>query len=259
MIQSPTTADDYFWLLEPWESGLAMAIESMGAERPQVHAGQHTEVATDANARSLFYDLNLLGGPALAIDAQEEAWKGIALGVLTAIGMDESNEQLLLETYLELVGQAVSGVAPLLSTRLKKEAVFAANANAGESFDTGFSYGVELSFGAAAPLRLCVRMSNALLDKLAAQPTAFAEGSQPDLRTLENLEMNVTASLGTVRLTLAEALALGPGSFVRLDARLDDPVVIKVDEKVVALGEVVAVDDTYAIRLTRLASNPSRR
>jgi len=258
MSQPPTAANEYRWLLEEWESGLAMAIESMGAERPQVSEGQHTEVAAYANARSLYYDLNLLGGPALAIDAQDEAWKDIALRALTAVGLEESNDQLLLETYQELVGQAVSRVAPLLSARLKKEAVFAANANAGGSFDTGLSYRVEVSFGAAAPLRLRVRMSCALLNTLAAQTVAIADGSLQDLRTLENLEMNVTVSLGTVRLTLAEALALGPGSLVRLDPRLDDPVVVKVDEKVVALGEVVAVDGSYAIRLTRLVPAQSR-
>ena len=63
----------------------------------------------------------------------------------------------------------------------------------------------------------------------------------------------VAATKGDSGLALREALSLGPGSVVPLNADLDDLVVVKVDGKVVARGEVMVVDNNYAIRIVHVA------
>lgn len=260
MSQPPTISTELSWLLEEWGSGLAVAIEMMGADRPTVSEGNAaSEVSQDAETRCGLFDLNLVDGPSLAIEAPGSTWKTISTQVLTAIGMEATNQQVLLETYQEIIGQAVSHLAQSVSARLGKEVLFTASEQLVSPLDSDPACAVEVSFGPEARVKLYVRVATTLLTALAPSVSASAPSAAvPDLGTLGDMEMNVTVSLGTARLTLAEALTLGPGSIVQLDSLLDDLVVVKVDEKILAQGEVVAVDNSYAIRITRLASTALR-
>ncbi len=261
MSAPETLSAEHRWLLEQLGTGLATAVESMGSDRPTCTVSPTAaQLVRDGEIDSLVYDLNLAGGPALGINTAASAWKEIATQVLTAVGMESPADQLCLETYRELVGQAVSLLAQSLTSRLKKEVVFSATQS------TAFPFGstaasVEVSFGSQPPVVVYVQVAAPFVELLAAREAGVAEpgtatsarATLKDLGTLEDLEMCVTVSLGTARLTLAEAIALGPGSVVQLSSKLDDLVVVKVDGKTVALGEVVAVGNSYAVRVTHLA------
>lgn len=262
MSQTEAFSAEHRWLLEELGKGFGTAVESMGSDVPRCAVSQATtEPAQDAEVESAVYDLNLAGGPALQIRIIASAWKEIGSRVLTAVGMDSPTEQLCLETYREVLGQAVALLGQSLGSRLKKEAVFVAAQSTSSTFDSGIPSALELAFGAQPPILLHVRMAASLPGLLAAPEPVLAQGGtkaanglrQEGLGTLEELEMGVTVSLGTARLTMAEAMTLGPGSVVQLSAKLDDLVLIKVDGKVVARGEVVEVDGSYAVRITHLA------
>ncbi len=262
MSQTDTISEDLRWLLEQFGAGLATAIESMGSERPGFALSQ-AAVATgqDGDAESSVYDLSLVGGQAFGISASASAWKEIATQVLTGLGMDSPAEQVCLETYREVIGQAVSLLAQSVSSRLKKEIVFVGTQSTSLQFDSTSPSPVEVTFGSSPPVLLCVSVGAPLFELLAAPKALRTESGTPDsgrlmledLGSLEALEMGVTVSLGTARLTLADAIAYGPGSVVQLESKLDDLVVVKVDGKIVARGEVVAVDNRYAVRITHIA------
>ncbi|MCE7928275.1 MAG: flagellar motor switch protein FliN [Chloroflexi bacterium CFX7] len=69
---------------------------------------------------------------------------------------------------------------------------------------------------------------------------------------LRGLEMNVTVELGRTELTVAEVLDLGPGSIIELDRIAGEPVDILVNDRVIARGEVVVVDENFGVRVVEV-------
>ncbi len=72
------------------------------------------------------------------------------------------------------------------------------------------------------------------------------------IELLAGLEMNVTVELGRTRLTVAEVLSLGPGSVIELDRIAGEPVDILVNDRLVARGEVVVVDENFGVRVVEV-------
>ena len=82
-----------------------------------------------------------------------------------------------------------------------------------------------------------------------AAPTARAARSM-DL--LHDVEMGVTAELGRTRMTVRDLLALTPGSVVELDRAAGSPVDVLVNGTLIARGEVVVIDEEFAIRISEI-------
>jgi flagellar motor switch protein FliN len=98
-----------------------------------------------------------------------------------------------------------------------------------------------------------------------ARTVDFAELSAaaeiPSAATLESLlevTVTVTAELGRTTLPIAEVLKLGSGSVVELKRMLAEPVDLIVQGVRFARGEVVVVDDHFAIRIKEL-SDPKKQ
>lgn len=70
------------------------------------------------------------------------------------------------------------------------------------------------------------------------------------LELLMNVPLAVSAELGRCTLRLSELLKLGAGSIVRLDRPAGAPVDVLVNDRLVAHGEVIAVDDRFGVRIT---------
>lgn len=68
----------------------------------------------------------------------------------------------------------------------------------------------------------------------------------------ETVEVDLDARLGVVNMTIRELLALEKGAVVALDRTIADPIELRLRDKVVAHGEIVTVDDNFAIRITEL-------
>jgi flagellar motor switch protein FliN/FliY len=89
------------------------------------------------------------------------------------------------------------------------------------------------------------------LEEQDLMPRAFATSKSADI--LMHVEMPVTIVLGRTKMRLKDLLKLTNGSVVELDQVLDDEVEIRVNNCVIAYGEVVAVDGNYAVRILRMA------
>jgi len=74
-----------------------------------------------------------------------------------------------------------------------------------------------------------------------------------DLERLTEVTLELTVEVGRTRMTLGQALALGPGSVITLDGLADQPVDLLVNGKPVARGEVVVIDDVFGLRVTQIA------
>lgn len=73
-----------------------------------------------------------------------------------------------------------------------------------------------------------------------------------------DVEVPISVRFGRKQMLLDEILKLGPGSCIQLDRKIDDPVELLVNQKLLATGEVVVVDGHYAIRITEIVSPAER-
>jgi flagellar motor switch protein FliN len=79
-----------------------------------------------------------------------------------------------------------------------------------------------------------------------------ARDGTPAIDVLLHVPLQVTARLGSCRMTIADILKLGNGSVVELDRAAGDPVDLLANDRRIARGEVVAVGDRFGIRIVEL-------
>jgi flagellar motor switch protein FliN/FliY len=77
-------------------------------------------------------------------------------------------------------------------------------------------------------------------------------GRPGDLGRLFDVTVELSVEVGRTRMTLGQALALGPGSVVALSRSAREPVDLLVNGKQVARGEVVVIDDDFGLRITEV-------
>jgi len=77
-----------------------------------------------------------------------------------------------------------------------------------------------------------------------------------NLDLLLNVSLQITAELGKCKMNVRDILKLGTGSVVELDRLAGGPVDLLVNAKLVARGEVVAIDDNFGVRITELIEEP---
>jgi flagellar motor switch protein FliN/FliY len=82
-----------------------------------------------------------------------------------------------------------------------------------------------------------------------------APSSSADLQRLNDVGLELTVEVGRTRMTLGQALALGPGSVITLDRLADQPVDLLVNGMPVARGEVVVIDDVFGLRVTQIVAS----
>jgi flagellar motor switch protein FliN/FliY len=83
-------------------------------------------------------------------------------------------------------------------------------------------------------------------------------GPAAPLNRLLTVKVTVTAELGRVKLPISEVLKLGVGSVIQLDRAVAEPIDIMVEGVLLARGEVVVVDDRFAIRIKQIVEPKSR-
>jgi flagellar motor switch protein FliN/FliY len=75
---------------------------------------------------------------------------------------------------------------------------------------------------------------------------------------LLDVPLEVTVQLGRTRMTIHELLSLGPGSVVELDKVAGEPLDIIINDRLVARGEAVVVNDKFGVRITDIVSRAER-
>ena len=98
------------------------------------------------------------------------------------------------------------------------------------------------------------------------QPAAFSNFDQSHLNQTEARNLNmlldiplqVTVELGRTKRSIKEILEFSQGSIIELDKLAGEPVDILVNQKLIAKGEVVVIDENFGVRVTSIVSPEER-
>lgn len=76
--------------------------------------------------------------------------------------------------------------------------------------------------------------------------------SPENIGIIMDVEVEVTAQLGSCTMTMGEVLALNSGTVVQLKQKASEPVLLCLNDKPVAKGEVVVVENSFGIKITEM-------
>ena len=90
------------------------------------------------------------------------------------------------------------------------------------------------------------------------KPVDLNKTEQRNLDNLLDIPLKVTVELGRTKRPIKEILELSTGSIVELDKLAGEPVDILVNQKLIAQGEVVVIDENFGVRVTDIISKTDR-
>lgn len=90
------------------------------------------------------------------------------------------------------------------------------------------------------------------------EPTTLHQQEKRNLDMLMDIPLKVTVELGRTKRTIKDILELSSGSIVELDKLAGEPVDILVNDKPIAQGEVVVIDENFGVRVTEILSQQER-
>ena len=84
---------------------------------------------------------------------------------------------------------------------------------------------------------------------------AGAESPPNSIELLHDVELHVMVELGRTQMMVEDVLRLTQGSVVELDKLAGDPVDVYVNNRLVARGEVLVLNDNFCIRISEIVAN----
>ncbi len=97
------------------------------------------------------------------------------------------------------------------------------------------------------------------------QPTSFppvqnaeTSGAPKNIDFILDIPMSVAVYVGSTKMAIRDLLQLAQGSVIELDKLAGEPMEVMVNNKLVARGEVVVVNEKFGIRLTDVVSAAER-
>jgi flagellar motor switch protein FliN/FliY len=110
-----------------------------------------------------------------------------------------------------------------------------------------------------------MEQSKADKPSIAVSPAVFDEvqkGDTPrqvlDLDFVLDIPLSLTVELGRSRMLISELLQLGQGSVVELAKLAGEPMDVYVNQRLIARGEVVVINEKFGVRLTDIVSPAER-
>lgn len=113
-----------------------------------------------------------------------------------------------------------------------------------------------------------------LADKLAEEAAAMSESSggggsakkadagsahkDQNLQLILDIPLKVTVELGRTKMPVSELLNLTQGSVIELSKLAGEPMEVLVNDKLIARGEAVVVNEKFGVRLTDIISPAER-
>jgi flagellar motor switch protein FliN/FliY len=278
MSQLPETIDAQLkYLLDPWVESLTQVLESMTDQKPEVRWDSGITLAADPDTLWWEQPFHIAPDAPVWVAAPRETWEHAGTITLKAAGLETIETTEARNTWLEILGQSLSGMARSIGLVVGRE-VRCEGGKEREPVsmpETGAAVSIKIGETALAPLWIAV--SPKLLTALFSPPaeddrhadaadSAPASGAEvakrptapPTMDLLLDVELPVSISFGKTQLQMKDVLKLTTGSIVELNRGVNESVEVMVNHCLIARGEVVVVEGNYGVRIQQIASRNDR-
>ena len=256
-------------LIESFGASLAQVLESMAGQAPQVRCDPPGP-APDAGD-ILWWEQALQISPELKIyvGSPSAAWQHAGNVTLQAAGIESVEESEARNTWIEILGQALSALARGIGGILGREVTCDGGGEHRPDETVADWVPVHLTMGETSLPPLYVAFSHALLDAVTGpgaseEPRLDGGGESAPVersRTMNlllDIDLPVSISFGKTQLAMRDVIKLTTGSIVELNRGVAEPVDVLVNGSLVARGEVVVVEGNYGVRILEIASRLDR-
>jgi len=263
-------------LLDEWTVGLSEVVASMADQKPEVRweAGG----APPAGPDLLWWEqpLQVAPGAAVWVATPHGTWDYAGTLTLKAAGLETVETNEARNTWLEILGQSLSGLARSIGAVLGREVTCEAGTERAPEANPEVAASVSLTFGESlqSPVwigfspKLVALLSHPASDTVEALPApvdAVAENTRtgrgdipPTMDLLLDVELPVSVSFGKTEIPMKDVLKLTTGSIVELNRGVNEPVEVLVNHCLIARGEVVVVEGNYGVRIQQIISRSDR-
>jgi flagellar motor switch protein FliN len=261
-------------LFEQFAASLAQVFESMAEERPDVAC--EDAIRNPEGEEILWWEQPLQFAPEMKIwaGAPRDTWEYAGTLTLKAAGLDAVEESEARNTWLEILGQALSPLARAIGAVMGREVTCEGGAEQAPKGGVEEWIPVRIAFREKALPPLYVGFSSSLIDTISEPPTVLqpqppsedhidAEVATLPSRSrtmglLLDVDLPVSISFGKTQLPMRDVIKLTTGSIVELNRGVNEPVEVLVNGSLVARGEVVVVEGNYGVRILEIASRQDR-
>ena len=87
---------------------------------------------------------------------------------------------------------------------------------------------------------------------------SLGEAPQKNLKLIMDIPLRVSVELGRTKMPESELLNLGQGSVIELNKLAGEPMEVLVNDKLIARGEAVVINEKFGVRLTDIISTKER-
>ena len=98
------------------------------------------------------------------------------------------------------------------------------------------------------------RTSSVAPESGASKPALSPAPELPNLQFILDIPLQVTVELGRKRLLVHDLLQLSQGSVIELTKQIGEPCEVLINQKLIARGEIVVINDKFGVRITDIIS-----
>jgi len=263
-------------LIDRWVDSLAGVIASMADHKTETRWEASAEPPEEPEV--LWWEQSFHGaaGAPLWVATPRAVWEDYGTITLKAAGLETVEMNEARNTWLEILGQSLSGLAQAMGAELGRE--ISCEGGREHASEGPVEAGASIWLGSRNPEvpSLWIGFSPQLV-QLLAQPAAIETNEAhrasplaaplpgteqrevpPAMDLLLDVELPVSVSFGKTEIAMKDVLKLTTGSIVELNRGVNEPVEVLVNHCLIARGEVVVVEGNYGVRIQKIISRPDR-
>lgn len=111
------------------------------------------------------------------------------------------------------------------------------------------------AYGAYPPPVPPVNIQNAQLHQFDAMDFGLPTDQQDNLKLLMGVPLEISVEIGTAKRTVKDILEFTQGTIIELERQAGAPVDVVVNGNLIARGDVVVIDDNFAVRITEIVKS----
>lgn len=120
----------------------------------------------------------------------------------------------------------------------------------------GYGYGSQYAaYGAYPPPVPPVNIQNAQLHQFDAMDFGLPADQKDNLKLLMGVPLEISVEIGTAKRKVKDILEFQQGTIIELERQAGAPVDVVVNGNLIARGDVVVIDDNFAVRITEIVKS----